>query len=43
MKVTVATLISLPLVIAAITPANAFDTKSFFGQLDRQSGGANGG
>jgi hypothetical protein len=43
MKVIASIFVILPLVAAAVTPANAFDAKSFFTQLDRQSGGGTGG
>ena len=42
MKVVTSMLIILPLVAGIVAPANAFDARSFFDQLDRQSGGTSG-
>jgi hypothetical protein len=43
MKTIVFALIALSVLAGIAAPASAFETKSFFEQMDRQSGGSAGG
>jgi hypothetical protein len=39
MKIIASTLIALSVLVGIAAPAGAFDAKSFYGQLERESGG----
>ena len=39
MRILVSALLALSVLVGIAAPASAFDAKSFFDQLDRQSGG----
>jgi hypothetical protein len=41
MKIVASALIALSVLAGVAAPAGAFDAKSFFQQLDRESGGGN--
>jgi hypothetical protein len=42
MRIFVSALLALSVLAGIAAPASAFDTKRFFEQLDRQSGGSSG-